>query len=380
MIKRTLLALLASCAPAAVPPTSSGQGSAPTPRTLAPSASLPDARTSTPTLHRLSPPRDAFYSKELDDGAIRILAHASVSDEAMLVAQAKLERLLARAPRIRRNLEAAEHELHVIGLRQFASDLPEHRGQRGSTLDNGQIFDWHMIGGHIVGRFSSCTEATLLDVVGHRLYGDDTCTHELAHAVELVAMDADARARVRAAYEASMSAGLWKGEYAAKNEHEWFAEITRMYFRDESMPPKFYDARPSKGRTWLCGYDAAACKLAEAVYSDAFDPGTRVIEKATLRPGRDESALKSGSSRASAQLWVENHGAEKIRVVWIDFAGKRDSRAPFEKMPAADPAGVITMSSFATHAFAITNDAGAALCTFVVGERDTRVDYRGSCN
>src|SRR5581483_11505333 len=137
--------------------------------------------------------------------------------------------------------------MHIIGLRQFASDMPEMRALRGSRVASGELFDHHMIGGHVIDRFLVCTEGTLLPVVGFRLFGDETCIHELGHAVELRGMDNAARVRVLDAYERSIAAGRWTKQYAATNVHEWFAEITKYWFRADRADLAFYDASLSRG-------------------------------------------------------------------------------------------------------------------------------------
>jgi hypothetical protein len=330
-------------------------------------------------IEHVEPPIEGFYGKRLLAGAIPILAHESVSDEALLVARARLDRLLARAPALRVNLEAAHHEIHVVGLRQFTSDLPEHRAGRGSRLDTGELFDWHMIGGHIVGRLSSCTEGTLLPIVGHRLYGEDPCTHELAHAVERLALGPEARRRIVDGYRRAMQAGRWRGRYPSKNAHEWFAEATRLYFHDESKALSFYDPALAHGPTWLRAEDPDAFALVDALYTGGLPPGRPRTATPALTPGRDEARLRSRESRTPVALVVRNRSGSPVRLVWIDFEGHRDPRAPFAALPRIDAGGELEQSSWATHAFVVTDDAGRALCTFVLGEDDALVDIRGAC-
>src|SRR5580658_4872011 len=104
---RLVLRLVASCAVA-----------------CAAATTQPGCRHAAPPVTSSAPP--PFYSRRLDDGGIAIRAHASVSERALVEARARLELLLHGAPRLRRNLEARGYELHIIGLEQFASDLPEY--------------------------------------------------------------------------------------------------------------------------------------------------------------------------------------------------------------------------------------------------------------
>jgi hypothetical protein len=360
LLAAPVLALLAACAPPPPPP---------------PAALRPPPQPA--EIEILDPPLQGFYGKRLREGGIPILAHGSVSDEALQVARDHLRRMLEHAPALRRNLEARGHELHVIGLRQFTSDLPEYRSERGKRLDTGELFDWHMIGGHIVDNLSSCTEATLLPIVGHRLFGDDTCSHELGHAVDTLALGTAAHARVHAAYVRSMESGHWQGKYAAKNEREWFAELTKYYFRPEGDGLGHYFPHPVEGRTYLRREDPEGFQLVDDLYSGRLDPGA--LRTLPLGPGRDEPTLRSPPSRSPTQLTVRNRTAADIRLVWIDFDGKRDTRVPFEQVPLAPPGRSVTKITFAGHVWAVTDAAGRALCTVTAAEEDGTADVTGPC-
>ncbi len=63
-----------------------------------PAASPPVAAAAPSDVEVVAPPLRGFYGKRLRDGAIPILAHASVSDEALFAARDHLRRALGRAP------------------------------------------------------------------------------------------------------------------------------------------------------------------------------------------------------------------------------------------------------------------------------------------
>jgi hypothetical protein len=357
-------AILAGCATAPPPP--------------------PPARPPAPTprpgeIEILSPPIEGFYGKRLADGAISILGHASVSDEAMRAARDRLDRMLAHAPRLRRNLEAAHHELHLVAMRQFTSDLPEHRGERGKHLETDELFDWHMIGGHLTGRFSSCTEATLLPIVGHRLFGEEVCVHELAHAIDRLALASRVRQRIHDAYRRSLDSGHWLGQYAARNEAEWFAEMTRYYFRPDGGELDFYNPDLARGRAWLHGEDAEAFQLVDDLYGDRVDPGTPRTLAVVLRPGAEEAASRSPRSSLPVLLTVRNRAAAPIHLVWIDFDGHRDTRRGLAEGQSAPPGGEILQATFAGHVFVVTDGDGKALCTVTAPDEDGAADVSGAC-
>jgi len=344
----------------------------------APAASVSTAPVS--EVETLRPPLLGFYGKRLREGGIPILGHASVSDEALFAARDRLRRILEHAPKIRHNLEARGHELHIVGLRQFTSDLPEHRDQRGARRDTGELFDWHMIGGHIVGNLSSCTEATLLPIVGHRLFGTGPCIHELGHAVELLALSNVVRGRIIAAYRHSMESGHWKNAHAAKNEHEWFAELTRYYFRRDDDALAFYDPSLSRGHEWLRQADPEGFSLVDDLYMGLTDPGVPRTQALHLGPASAEASLRSRKgSEIPSELRVRNVTTAEIRLVWVDYEGRRDPRLPFERMPAAAPGGTIVESSWAGHTFVITDASGRGLCTVTAAEDDGVAEVTGAC-
>jgi hypothetical protein len=341
---------------------------------------LPAVRAAPSEIEVVTPALQDFYSKRLRDGAIPILAHASVADEALFAARDRLRRALERAPKLRRNLESQGFELHIQGLRQFASDLPEYRTHRGERLKNGQLYDWHMVGGHITGSFLACAEGTLLPIVGYRLFGDETCFHELGHMVEWRGLDAASRARLAAAYRRSIESGHWKNQYAATNQAEWFAEATKFYFRPDGDALAFYDPSLSRGREWLRREDPGAFQLVDDLYAGRTDPGAVKTVPLVLGPGRNEAALKSKESVVPSTFYVHNATIAEIRLVWVDFEGHRDRRQPFEHSPAAAPGGIIESYSWATHTFVVTDASGRTLCTLTAAEETGAAEVKGVCD
>jgi hypothetical protein len=347
----------------------------------APSRPLPANAASSPSaIERVDPPIAGFYSRRLFLRSIPILGHSTVGDEGMLAARDVLSRMLANAPRVLANLEAAHHELHVIGLKQFPSDLPEQRAGRGTRIETGELYDWHMVGGHLVGRKSSCTEATLIGVVGHRLYGTEPCYHELAHAVEWWGLSRAGRDAMQSEFHRSIDSHHWTGEYASKNASEWFAEMTRYYFRPDGDALNFYDTRLARGRAWLKAEDPDAFRFVDDLYSGRFDPGVLTTIKLALGPGTAEPTLRSARSRRRADFIVHNRSALRLHVIWVDFDGHRDPRGTFKDYAVIEPGGDYRGGSFTGHTFVLTDDAGRPLCSFAAGEEDGDVEFTKECN
>ncbi len=236
-----------------------------------------------------------------------------------------------------------------------------------------------MIGGHITGIFLACTEGTLLPIVGYRLFGDETCFHELGHIIEWRGLGAASRARVAAGYQRSIAGGHWKNQYAASNQAEWFAEVTKFYFRPDGDALAFYDPALSRGHEWLRREDPEAFQLADDLYEGRADPGVARTVPLALGPGRDEATSKSKESFVPASFSVHNGTSAEIRLVWLDFEGHRDRRQPVERAPAAAPGGTIEEYSWATHAFVVTDAAGRALCTLTAAEDTGVAEVKGAC-
>jgi hypothetical protein len=102
------------------------------------------------------------------------------------------------------------------------------------------------------------------------------------------------------------------------------------------------------------------CKLAQEVYGGAFDPGTP--RSIVLKPSRAEKSLESVTP---TRVVVRNETAQPIHVRWIDYQGKRS-----ESGTSAAPHAELAVFTWRTHAFAVTNDAGDTLATFVAPDED----------
>jgi hypothetical protein len=342
----------------------------------APSGASPSAHVATTSarVEHLIPPQSGFYSKRMWYSHVPILAHASVSDEALQAAHERLSRMLSGAPRLRSNLEREKFELHIIGLRQFASDLPEHRAQRGTKTATGELFDWHMIGGHIVGRYGSCSEATLLPVVGHRLFGDDTCLHELAHAIYGLGIGREMQRRIGEQYEHSRA--RWKDTYAASNEFEFFAETTKLYFKNAS-DLSLYLARPTSDRAWLHATDPETESLLASLYADAADPGTPRFEPLKLQSPANERSLGSSDGRFRSHVLVKNDTGGTVHAIWIDY---EKARHPLPTDYVAAAGGYLDLQTYSTHAWVILDQHDAVLCTFVAPDADAEASLTGKCD
>jgi len=123
-----------------------------------------------PVIITLRPPAQDFFSKELVYDGIPIKANEVVSDAAMYEAYRRmnmlLRNLLVKQPTLISNLLESHVELHIIGVHQVTSDLPEFRDLKGKPLPeyNGLTIDQRTRG--MGGQLSSCGEENLLNSKG----------------------------------------------------------------------------------------------------------------------------------------------------------------------------------------------------------------------
>src|SRR5947199_287775 len=92
-------------------------------------------------IQKIDPPLRGFFSKRTVSHGVPILAHASVSDEALDEAAKKLDRLLGHTPEIEATLNTLGVQLHVIGKDQAVTDLPEYRHMKGKPFAGKQTMD-----------------------------------------------------------------------------------------------------------------------------------------------------------------------------------------------------------------------------------------------
>ncbi len=214
----------------------------------------------------IEPLEQDFFGKELKYYAIPIKAAPVVSDAALVEAYRRLDRLMKNLPNVRANLATAGAELHIIGNDQVTSDLPEHRELKGKKLDyyGGLTVDERTRG--LGGLLTSCGEENLLDLPTDRYKGRDICIHEFAHNVQDSGTSDAVRTKIREQFEKSTKKGLWKGAYAATNEHEFFAELTMWYFGTHG-DMNMEGAKPAAGKQGLLDYDPEAYRLLDDFYN-----------------------------------------------------------------------------------------------------------------
>ena len=191
---------------------------------------------------------DGFYHKYLDGNGIPVLASSAVDDRAVIAACKIVVHMVKERDDVRRALIDQHQSVAIIGVNEVTTDIPEY-----SNLY--QLFpnqDWDRlrgVGATLMIPVSSVGEENLLCLANDFFAGEKLLVQTFATAVLLGLDDADSTfdSRLRAAYDAATSAGLWRNTYAGANVIEYYArgraELVR---REPRRLPAGRDERPDQ--------------------------------------------------------------------------------------------------------------------------------------
>jgi hypothetical protein len=234
---------------------------------------------------------DPFYSKYVSAGGYPIVSSAQVNDFALREAAWLVDQMLAQRPDVREAMINSGSRLCIMAHNEFTTELPEwkwmadpqHDGQESRGVSARDYWDARArgMGGSETDPFCSCAEENLLGYAGDPYSTECILIHEFAHNIHLRGlnqMDPEFDRRLRAAYDAAMAAGLWKGVYAAVNHHEYFAEGVQNWFSNNRQPD--HDHNHVDTREELEAYDPELAKLCREVFGDTklvyTKPATRL--------------------------------------------------------------------------------------------------------
>ncbi len=232
---------------------------------------------------------DPFHAKSTSAHGFPIVASAAVSDFALLEAAYLVDALLAARPDVRRALIESGARLCILGHDEYTTDLPEFAFLAAAPMEgfpgiSGRDF-WDArargTGGSETDPYCSCGEENLLAYDGDPYAAECILIHEFAHVIHLRGMsnvDPSFDARLRAAYDAAIENGLWKGKYASVNHHEYFAEGVQCWFDNNRVND--HDHNHVHLRSELLDYDPRLASLCKEVFGDTelryTKPATRL--------------------------------------------------------------------------------------------------------
>ncbi|MEA3212847.1 MAG: hypothetical protein QOE70_5904 [Chthoniobacter sp.] len=219
----------------------------------------------------------AFYTQAIRAHGYPIVASAKVNPYALKEAAYLVDLMLAHRPDVREAMIRSGSRLCILAHDEFTIDQPEFAGLgAGPPRDFPQLSGrdyWDArargLGGSESDPYCSCAEENLLGFPGDPYAAECILIHEFAHNIHrrgLANVDPTFDARLKAAYDAAMKVGLWKGKYASVNHAEYFAEGVQSWFDNN----RFNDADHNHVhlRSQLLEYDPGLAALCREVFGD----------------------------------------------------------------------------------------------------------------
>ena len=270
----------------------------------------------------------ALYTQVVRALGYPICGSAKVSPYALKEAAYLADLMLAKRPDVREAMIASGSRLCILAHDEFTTDQPEWAwlekvpvpGFESVSIKDYRDARARGMGGSATDPFCSCAEENLLAYDGDPYSTECIFIHEFAHNIHLRGLanvDATFDKRVKAAFDAAMKAGLWKGKYASVNHHEYFAEGVQSWF--DNNRENDHDHNHVNTRAELLDYDPGLAALCREVFGDTVlkytKPTTRLTGHLT---GYDPA-------KAPKFQWPER--LEKARVAIREAAKKRSDTA-----------------------------------------------------
>lgn len=231
----------------------------------------------------------AIYTQQASAEGFPVVASANVNPYAVKEAVYIVNQMLAKRPDVRAAMIKSGARLSIMAHNEFTTDLPEW-----AWLADGKVPGFETVsardfrdarargmGGSETDPYCSCAEENLLGYEGDPYSVECILIHELAHNIHLRGMtnvDPTFDARVKAAYDAAIADGLWRGAYASVNHHEYFAEGVQSWFDDNREND--HDHNHVNTRTELMEYDPRLAELCREVFGETefryTKPATRL--------------------------------------------------------------------------------------------------------
>jgi hypothetical protein len=232
----------------------------------------------------------AFYTQSVSANGFPIVASAKVDPYALKEAAFLLDMMLAKRPEVREAMVKSGARLCIMAYNEFTTDLPEFvrlGKNKVPGFDGVAARDYwdaraRGLGGSETDPYCSIGEENLLRYPGDPFAKESILIHEFAHNIHLrgmVNVDPTFDARLRAAYDAAMKVGLWKGKYASVNHHEYFAVGVCAWYGHNRFND--FDHNHVHLRAQLIEYDSALAAMVREVFGDAAPQYTKPATRLT---------------------------------------------------------------------------------------------------
>ncbi|MES2475032.1 MAG: hypothetical protein V4640_04580 [Verrucomicrobiota bacterium] len=248
----------------------------------------------------------AFYSQRASAGGFPVVASATVNPYALKEAVYLIDMMFAKRPDLRKAMIQSGARMCILAWNEFTTDLPEFSQFKPKDFWDARA---RGTGGSETDPFCSCGEENLLGYPGDPYATECILIHEFAHSIHLRGMsnvDPTFDERVKAAYDAAMKSGLWKGKYAATNRFEYFAEGVQSWF--DNNRENDHDHNHVNTRAELLEYDAGLAALCREIFGDT--------ELRYTKPATRLSGHLAGYDPAKAPtfVWPERLKAAKEKI------------------------------------------------------------------
>ncbi len=277
----------------------------------------------------------AFYTQRVTAGGYPIVASSKVNPYALKEAAYIIDLMLAKRPDVRDAMIKSGARLSILAWNEFTCDQPEWEwlaampvaGFPGVSTRDYRNARARGMGGSLTDPFCSCAEENLLAYAGDPYSTENILIHEFAHNMHLrglVNVDPTFDSRLKAAYDAAMKAGLWKGKYASVNHHEYFAEGVQSWF--DNNRENDHDHNHVNTRAELIAYDAGLAAICREVFGDTVLKYTKPTTRLT--------GHMAGYDPAKAPTFVWPEPLAKLKTLIRQQAQARSDAANAAPQPA----------------------------------------------
>lgn len=231
----------------------------------------------------------AFYAQSASATGFPIVASAKVNPYALKEAAYLVDLMLAKRSDVRTALIQSGARLCIMAHDEYTTELPEftrfgekpHPDFPQFTGRDYRDARSRGTGGSQTDPYCTCAEENVLGYRGDPYAAECILIHEFAHCIHLRGMtnvDPTFDARLKAAYDAAMKAGLWKAAYASVNHHEYFAEGVQNWFDNNRENDNEHNHVNTRAE--LLAYDPGLAALCREVFGDTeikyTKPATRI--------------------------------------------------------------------------------------------------------
>lgn len=261
---------------------------------------------------------DPFYKKYVNADGYPIVASENVNDYALKEAAFLVNLMLAKRPDVRKAMIKSGSRLIIMGHNEFTTNMPEYAHFKPKDYWDARA---RGLGGSETDAVCSTGEENLLGYEGDPYSTESIFIHEFAHNIHLRGMlkvDKTFDDRLRRAYEAAKTEGLWRGKYASVNSREYWAEGVQSWFDNNRAPD--HDHNHVDTRKELVEYDPRLAKLCREVFGDTKLVYTKPVTRLSGHL-KDYDPVKSPQFQ-----WPKRLEAEKKKIREKALKRNRDAQ------------------------------------------------------